>query len=562
MTHTAAGLRGSRAPRRRSGGAGRPGRARSVLALAGGLAAAPLLAGCGGGGGAPRAAAVPSPGSAAVGAGATSGAGDQGGAGAGDPAAQAVGLPDGTTLKVTDSRPGTLPQEFISFVSPVLTLTPAGRLAAPVVVQLRLDNALPSGTPVFVAQRENADAAWSWSAGRLTSDLRHVEFTTSRLGQVGAVSVDLDPVLSATEDRVREAVTARAPSEATTGEGAAVRAAACAGGAALKKAGFTLDQTAGASVSGCLGVRDGKPVLAVTNTLGFPVGLAHPGAPLVVGSTTSVPATWLPWQGVLGARSSSGDTATVLAPGARAAYVVDLAPSGSARLQTTAPPAAASLRLLRATVGALGERLSLFGTGKVDADQTLAALVAAPTCSRAVDAAEATTILSDCLSVDRLTSVLGDRVTLLGPLLDSADLSSFFTRELAAALTRVQGSEQQRLVVRRAAPAFQRLAGVWVGPGRTLTVSAAGVVTEAVRTPDGRPLIDLTYQLSDPVDAGTGGSASARLLRVRISDPALFTGRRPVAGDTGTLRLAGGVVTPPYVATTYCGRTAPAGACS
>ena len=538
----------------------RPGRSRSTLvpALAGGLAAVLLLAGCGATGAAPRAAAVPAPGSSSVGAGSAS---PSGGAGADDPAAQAVGLPDGTTLSVTDSRPGVLPREFISFVSPVLTLAPAGRLTAPVVVQLRLDNALPSGTPVFVAQREDADAPWSWSTGRLTSDLRHVEFTTTRLGQVGAVSVDLDPVVSSTEDRIREAVSAQAPSEATTGEGAAVRAAACAGGAALKKAGYTLDQTAGASVSGCLGVRNGKPVLAVTNTLGFPVGLAHPGSPLVAGSTTSVPATWMPWQGVLGATSSSGESATVLAPGARAAYVVDLAPSGSARLATTAPPAAASLRVLRATVAALGERLSLFGTGKVDTDETLATLVAAPTCSRAVAAAEATTMMSDCLSVDRLTGVLGDRVALLGPLLDSADLSSFLTRELAATVTRVTGSEQQRLVVRRAAPAFERLAGVWVGPGRTLTVSATGVATEAVRTPEGRPLIDLTYQLSDPVDAPTGGSASARLLSVRISDPALFNGRRPVAGDSGVLRLAGGVVTPPFIATTYCGRTARAGAC-
>ena len=560
MTHmTAAGPRLAGAPRhgrRRS----RP----SAPALVAVLLGAILLGGCGGGGGASRTA--PSATSTSVGqadqAGGASGTGVDDGTGGDDPAAQAVGLPDGATLKVTDSRPGTLPQEFISFVSPVLTLTPAGRLAAPVVVQLRLDNALPSGTPVFVAQRDTAESAWSWSAGRLTSDLRHVEFTTSRLGQVGAVGIDLDPVVAATQDRVREAVNAPGPSEATTGEGAAARAAACTGGATLKKAGFTLKQTAGASVTGCLTVRNGRPALAVTNTLGFPVGLAHPGAPVVAGSTTSVPRTWMPWQGVLGAAPSSSGTATVLAPGAGAAYVVDLAPSGSARLQTTAPPAAASLRVLRATVAALGERLSLFGTGKVDTDETLATLVAAPTCSRAVAAAEATTMLSDCLSVDRLTRFLGDRATLLEPLLDSPELSSFLQRQLAATLTRVRGSEQQRLVVRRAAPAFDRLAGVWVGPGRTLTISPAGLVTEAVRTPDGGPLIDLTYQLTDPVDAATGGSAAARLLSVRISDPALFTGRRPKAGDTGTLRLAGGVVTPPFVATTYCGRTARAGACS
>ncbi|MCW2818201.1 MAG: hypothetical protein JWR42_988 [Marmoricola sp.] len=542
----------------------RPGRRRSVLAPVGAAVVALLLAACGTGG-ADKGAAVPSPGSSA-GAGSAGGSDVSGGAAADDPPAQAVGLPDGVSLEVTDSRAGTLPREFISFVSPVLTLTPAGRLATPVVVQLRLDNAVPSGTPVFVARRDTEDSPWTWSTGRLTSDLRHVEFTTSRLGQVGAVGVDLAPVTAATEDRVREALAARAPDEATTGEGAAARKAACAGGAVLKKAGFTLDQTSGASVTGCLAVRNGRPVLAVTNTLGFPVGLAHPGSPLVVGSTTSVPSTWMPWRGVLGAGSSSGSpsggTATVLAPGAGAAYVVDLEPSGSARLQTTAPPAAASLRVLRATVGALGERLSLFGTGAVDVDETLATLVAAPTCSRAVAAAEATTILSDCLSVDRLATVLGDRATLLGPLLDSADLSSFLERQLAATLTRVRGSEQQRLVVRRAAPAFGRLAGVWVGPGRTLTISTAGVVTEAVRTPDGRPLIDLTYQLSDPADAASGSTADARLLQVRISDPALFGGRRPVAGDTGVLRLAGGVVTPPFVATTYCGRTARAGACS
>ncbi len=475
------------------------------------LVAGSLLAGCGFGG-----SDAPAPASSGAAGAALPGAAPSDGADASDPtdgAAQAVGLPDGTTLRVTDSEAGSLPRELISFVSPVLTLTPAGRLPAPAVVQLALDNALPAGTTVLVARRDAAGDPWSWLPARLTSDLRHVEFTSDRLGQVGAVSIDRDAVLDATEESVRSALSARgATAGDADGEAAAALQQACAGGPAARKAGYSLDRAAGAPLTACLGTRQGRTVLTVSNTLAFPVGLAHAGIPVVPGSTSAVPAAWTPWQAALGAGEGAGGArsgpATVLAPGQRASYAVDLAPGGDARLQTTAPPAAAALRVLRATVAALGERLELWGTGSVDVDRTLALLVATPACSRAVAAAEATTVLSDCLSVDRLERVLGDRAALLEPVLTASSLETFLGDRLRATRTRVTGSEQQRLVVRRATPAFTGIAGVWVGPGRTLSVGQDGVATESVRTPDGRPLIDLEYRLTDPTRSG--GTSSGR----------------------------------------------------
>ncbi len=548
-------------------GAGRRHR-RALLPAIAALPLLALLAGCGGGA-APRAGATAPTTS-------TSPAADA------DPAVEVVGLPDGTTAEVTGSGPGVLPREYISFVSPVYSVTPTDVLPAPVVVRVRLDNAVPRSTPVFVATRPTAsqgsgddgfspgsdpdptpasasvspssaptsvsDASagaqpgesWTWSQGRLTSDQRHVEFTTTRLGDIGAVTVDRAPVLEQLRTDVEAALKPGLDRSAT--------APTCTGESDATQDGYTFEQGAGGTLGSCFGLEGRTRVLRVTNLRDVPVEVTHAGLPVVPGSTTATPAAWLAWVSAL---DGAKDGPTVLAPGSSAAYAVDLEPSADATLSTTSSARAVDLRVLRATVGALTTRLELFGTGAADGDAVLAALVAKPPCASALGRG-ADGLVQGCLSPARLARALGTRSLLVDQLLAAKPARAFLRQEVETVTAQVADTEQQDVAVRRGAPDFSTLAGRFTATGRMLTIGAGGVATETVTDGPQKPVIELTYELADPTVTSGTTTASATLTKVRLYDKALFAGRVPQVGDTGTLTVVRGVVTPPFLSTSYC----------
>ena len=559
-----------------STGAGRRHR-RALLPAIAALPLLALLAGCGGGA-EPRAQAT-SPTTT------TSPAADA------DPAVEVVGLPDGTTAEVTDSQPGDLPREYISFVSPVYSVTPTDVLQAPVVVRVRLDNALPRSTPVFVATRPSESQgttddgfspgsdpdptpgsasaspsssasdpsspsssssssgasvgaqpgeSWAWTQARLTSDLRHVEFTTTRLGDIGAVTIDRAPVLAQLRTDVEAALEPGLDRSAT--------APTCTGESDALQDGYTFEQGAGGSLGSCFGLEGRTRVLRVTNLRDVPVEVTHAGLPVVPGSTTATPAAWLAWVSAL---DGAKDGPTVLAPGSSAAYAVALEPAADATLSTTSGARAVTLRVLRATVGALAKRLELFGTGAADGDAVLAALVAKPPCAAAL-ARGADGLVEGCLSPTRLARALGSRSLLLDDLLAAKPVRAFLREQVQTVTAQVADTEQQDVAVRRGAADFSTLAGRFTADGRTLTIGAGGVATERVTDGPQKPVIELTYELTDPTLTSGMTTASAKLVNVTLYDKALFAGRVPQVGDTGTLTLVRGVVTPPFLSTSYC----------
>lgn len=552
-------------------GAGR----RHRRALLPAIAAVPLLAlvaGCGGGAG-PRAQA-------------TSPTTSTSPAAVADPAVEVVGLPDGTTAEVTDSQPGDLPREYISFISPVFSVTPTDVLPAPVVVRVRLDNAVPRSTPVFVATRpsesqgstddgfspgsdpdptpaspssspsssptssqtSSSDAsagaqpgeAWAWTQGRLTSDLRHVEFTTTRLGDIGAVTVDQAPVLAQLRTDVGAALKPGLDRSAT--------APTCTGESDALQDGYTFEQGAGGTLGSCFGLEGRTRVLRVTNLRDVPVEVTHAGLPVVPGSTTATPAAWLAWVSAL---DGAKDGPTVLAPGSSAAYAIDLKPSSDATLSTTSGARAVTLRVLRATVGAVTKRLELFGTGAADGDAVLAALVAKPPCAAALER-RADGLVQACLSPTRLARALGTRSLLVDDLLATKTVRASLRQQVETVTAQVADTEQQDVAVRRGAADFSTLAGRFTANGRMLTIGARGVVTERVTNGPQQPVIELTYELTDPTLTSGMTTASAKLTKVTLYDKALFAGRVPQVGDTGTLAVVRGVVTPPFLSTSYC----------
>ncbi|MEO5610203.1 MAG: hypothetical protein ABIQ92_11165 [Ornithinibacter sp.] len=472
----------------------------------------------------------------------SSGSGDSGNRGAPatqpstapvDSAVKVVGLPEGTEASVKDTAAAGGDGENLTFVSPLYTLAPGGALESPVTVRLELDNALPTDATVLVATRDTDQQPYKFVRAYLTTDQQHVQFTTRTLNQVGAVSVDVPSALESLQTDVRSGLAA--------GVVASVRRPACQGAGEARKDGYSIAASPKKTLFACFGVEGGKRVVKLTNRRRVPVQVSHPGA-----ATVSNPrvAAWRSWSGPLGLAN------TFLPPGQSVTYDADLQPRSRLVLTSTSTPTAQSLRLLQATVRALVLRLTAFGTEAPTAASAFAAMLAIPSCRRSLERGGAA-LLTECLGQSQVARLFPASQLLVAPLVTNRAFGSFLRSQAAAVADQVRSQELQRVVVRRAAPKFESFMGSWTGAGRSLSVSAPGVVTEAVYN-QAQLVVQLTYQLADPTTKGTASSAKATITRVKVGDRKLLNGRVPQVRDTGVLRIDAGVVTPPFLKTNYC----------
>jgi hypothetical protein len=103
--------------------------------------------------------------------------------------------------------------------------------------------------------------------------------------------------------------------------------------------------------------------------------------------------------------------------------------------------------------------------------------------------------------------------------------------------------------------------GPWHGHDRTLTVAESGVATEMVTSGCCGPQLHVTLTLSNPTGTGSTGTdlsvtATGRVTSVHLDPGFAYApgASRPTVGETGTVRVEGGVLTEPFTGTTYCGR--------
>lgn len=455
-----------------------------------------------------------------------------------DPAVKVIGLPEGIEAEVRDTSVGMENGENLDFVSPLYTVAasakPDEELADPVTVRLALDNALPATASVLVASRDSSDQPFTFLRGYLTTDGQHVQFTTRKLNQVGVLVVDVAGALNSLKEDVRSGLDA--------GVSTAVRRQDCLGAAEARQDEYSAAATRRQTLFWCFGLRDGERVVQVTNRRRVPVQVAHPGV-AVVDSPRSA-AAWAPWVGPLG-RSN-----TFLPPGQSATYDAELQPRSRLVLTATSTATAQSLRLLQATARALVLRLTAFGVEPPSTVATLGAMLSVPSCRRSLGRGGAG-VIAGCLGPTQLATFLQPDQLLVSPLVTDPTFSTFLRARSTSIESRVRSEELQRIVVRRGAPPFEAFTGTWTGKGRALSVSGTGVVTEMVNN-KASLVIRLTYQLSDPSTKGDVSSAGARITQVTVGDRKLLTGRVPQVGDTGVLRIRAGVVTPPFLRTTYC----------
>jgi hypothetical protein len=452
-----------------------------------------------------------------------------------DPPVEVIGLPDDVELEVSDGVPGVENGENLSFVSPVYTLNPPGPLGSSVTVRLRLDNALPATSPVLVATRTSAERPWTYAPGTLTSDARHVDFETSSLDEVGALAVDVEGALAGFQQDLAAGLATRVDRTA--------RKPVCAGEKAAREQGYTVAASKTRTLFWCFGLESGKRVIKITNRRPIPVELAHPNVPVL--ADPEAEKTWASWSRVLGTEN------TVLAPGRTVTYDADLEPSTELMLDAESLAVGQSLRLVQAVVRAVALRLGKFGTAPLNLTTTVDSFLAMPQCARSLGKGS-DAVLAGCFTQAKLARLFGTRARLLLPLVSASELPLVLRQQTESLALWSRTTDRQRILVRRTAPDFKAFTALWAGPRRLLSIDSDGRVTEMVTDEAGAEIIRLSYQLEEPEGTAATASASATITAVTLSKRKLVNGRVPRVGDTGTVNVRKGVLTPPFLRTTYC----------
>jgi hypothetical protein len=471
------------------------------------------------------------------------------------PAVTVTGLPDGVQVEISDGEPGTSPGDGLDFASPVYSLGPTGPLGAKATVTIQLDHAVPRGTTVVVATRESSSDSWAWLPATLTPDLMHARFTTTHFSQFGVLTLDVASALSTYKQAVHTALTSTVVHS--------VKKPLCEDPKEARQGGYRVASWPRKTLAWCFGMVKGKRVLTVVNRRPFPVQVSH-GDAAATATTSKVHGVWTTWLGIL----APGSKDTFLAPGGAVTYDAELEPGDNLVVGAESDVVAQSTRALYAAVQALVTQLDQYGVTTPTAVEGFQVLVARPQCADALGQSSEV-LRAGCLSPLRLTKALGANARLLTPMLHAPSMKRFWARQLAFLAKQDQTTDSQHIGVSLKDSDFGDLVGTFTGHTRVLTVSKTGLAVEKVDDGTDR-VIQLTYQLSDPTVTGrktgqkTGGTTTAKavLTKVKVYDRKAIGGQPPKVGDTGTITFRNGIVTPPYLQTTYCDKaTASTGQC-
>ncbi len=460
-----------------------------------------------------------------------------------DPEVAATGMPEGLDLELIDSTPGSEDGDNVAFVSPVYSVIPVGPLAVAATVTLRLDNAMPETTPLLVATRTSANGPWSYQPGQLTDDQRHVEFSTTSLTEVGVLALDVPGALAGVRDTVRSALY---PARGTPPE-----KPTCEESELAETSGYSVSDTKSKTLHWCLGLRDGSPIVKITNRRTTPVVVDHKDFKVLDGPGKA--AAYAPWARVV------ADTATLLAPGRTVTYSTELETGSKVQLVAASTRETQGLRVLQAGSRAIAALLNDYGVGPARAGTTFTSLLDRKRCARSLTQG-VDDVVARCFTDAAMVDLFGSDSVFLSPVLAAPSFEAFLAKQ-AKVLTSQAAKQGERVVLSRAVPDFAGLVGGWSGSNRQLSVSEAGVVTEKVR--DGSSVvIQLTYQLDSPLSKDGVTNAKATITAVKVGNRKQVGGRVPEVGDAGTISLREGVISPPYLKTNYCNaKAAKKGAC-
>jgi hypothetical protein len=442
-------------------------------------------------------------------------------------------------LRVTDLGQASAPGRFMKLASHIYSVTASGpQLHQPVRLRIALEQQLPPATPVLVATRETKAEAWTYLAGKLRPNGRYVTFAATHFGMFDALSIDVKGLIEAFKQDFLNGVDG--------GLTRTVNRPFCDQQAVARSDGFTISSSSGSTLYWCFGAGSAGRILKVTNRRRFPVELAHPnmallGIELDAGAWASL------------SRIGSGSN-TILAPGATATYNANLEPGDAEGISTEIDGPGQSLYALQVGVQTLVSILTRFNLGGGNYADAADTLLTIHSCSTSV-AEGSGDILAGCFSPADLVRAFGTKGLLLAHLMTARPLVAFFHAEVDALVSQFNDNDRYQIFIKRAAPTFDAFAGQWYGHTRSLVVSESGAARESIGDGCCNPIIDLTYQLSNPVQQGDRWTATATVTSVVVHDN-LALATAPSVGAIGQFELHSGVINVSLSRTNYCDESA------
>jgi hypothetical protein len=442
-------------------------------------------------------------------------------------------------VKVTDLGRASAPGRFMKFASRIYSVTTSGpRLHRPARLRIALVQHLAPATPVLVATRETEAEAWTYVAGKLTPDGRHVTFAATRFGMFGALTIDVKALIEAFKRDFLNGIDG--------GLTRTVNQPLCDQQAVARSDGFTINSSSGSTLYWCFGAGSAGRILKVTNRRRFPVELAHPNMALL-GNELDAGA----WASLSHIGSGSN---TILAPGATATYNANLQHGEGEGISTEIDGPGQSLYALQVGVQTLVSILTRFDLGGGDYADAADTLLTIHSCSTSVTNGSGD-ILAGCFSPADLVRAFGTKGLLLAPLMTAGPVVSFFHAEVDALVSQFNDNDRYQIFIKRAAPTFDAFAGQWYGHTRSLIVSESGAAKESIGDGCCNPIIDVTYQLSSPVQQGDRWTATATVTSVVVHD-SLGLATAPSVGAIGQFELHSGVINVSLSRTNYCNESA------
>lgn len=360
-------------------------------------------------------------------------------------------------------------------LSPVIQITPAGKLPSAITLRFKLSRQLQEGEAALVATSETKQGPWTLVPSSLSKDGWYVTVQTDHLSWWQAYWYDVKDGLNYFKKVLIDGLTGDASTEAEP--------PSCNkdGEAAARQDDYTITSSAKNTLFWCFSLEGGVRVLKVVNHMRYPLEVAHPG---FVVKHIARPKLELDQLARLGSGNDS-----ILYPFDEAEYTVDLSPGHKATLSTQYSGLAQSLYQLETGVVALINTLTLFGF----ADEAIAEValdgnrfakilqlsdkfLLSKDCTDAVASFNLGETIAKCLSAKQILEDFGWQGLFLAPLVILGPFVEFFRSEFDSFIGLLKNQDKYLIIVSRFSLA--PYIGNWGHHDYGLTINADGTGTD------------------------------------------------------------------------------------
>ncbi len=397
-----------------------------------------------------------------------------------------------SNIKATTVK-GTLPPlTRTEQASPLIELTPSGKLQAPLTLRFKLKQQADPKDPNFVfATRETAKDPWEYLHATPTKDGDFVEVQVTHFSFGGLLHLSIPTPQIELWNNPRDYLDIKREfkDNLTGGWTAAAEKPTCQNESKARQDSYVIDSESKSTLYWCFGVEDSTRVLKVVNRKHYPLDVSHENLGVVSNGHLTANLGQL-------ARLGTGKNHIILLPGDTAIFSLDLKMNTLARLKTSyslASGEAVTLNGLQTavlTANSIAMNSSAPGAKQLTQQETYKVmnyLLQGKDCYNAVASSNQADLYLDCFGVldpkglSEVSPKLGTAGLLASFGRDIGSAASWFREIISGNVDSIKGDADYWVLVRRYNP-FQDYVGTWadhisqyVKP--TLVISDTGIGT-------------------------------------------------------------------------------------